>query len=44
MQFALNHGTDLVLRICVPDFDKFIDHCLDNPGDKALAAFEKITD
>jgi hypothetical protein len=22
--------------------DKFIDHCLDNPGDKALAAFEKI--
>ena len=22
--------------------DKFIDHCLDNPGDKALEAFEKI--
>jgi len=22
--------------------DKFIDHCLDNPGDQALAAFEKI--
>ena len=22
--------------------DKFIDHCLDNPNDKALAAFEKI--
>ena len=22
--------------------DKFIDHCLDNPNDNALAAFEKI--
>lgn len=22
--------------------DNFIEHCLDNPGDKALAAFEKI--
>jgi hypothetical protein len=22
--------------------DKFIDHCLDNPNDKALEAFEKI--
>ena len=22
--------------------DNFIDHCLDNPGDKALAAFEKV--
>ena len=22
--------------------DKFIEHCLDNPGDKALPAFEKI--
>ena len=22
--------------------DKFIDHCLDNPNDKALAAFEKL--
>jgi hypothetical protein len=22
--------------------DSFIDHCLDHPGDKALAAFEKI--
>lgn len=22
--------------------DKFIDHCLDNPKDNALAAFEKI--
>jgi hypothetical protein len=22
--------------------DKFISHCLDNPNDKALAAFEKI--
>ena len=22
--------------------DKFIDHCLDNPGDNALEAFEKI--
>ena len=22
--------------------DRFIDHCLDNPNDKALAAFEKL--
>lgn len=22
--------------------DKFIEHCLDNPNDKALAAFEKL--
>ncbi len=22
--------------------DRFIDHCLDNPSDKALAAFEKL--
>lgn len=22
--------------------DKFMDHCLDNPGENALAAFEKI--
>ena len=31
-----------VLRGWAPITDKFIDHCLDNPGDKALEAFEKI--
>ena len=33
-QFDVDELTELT--------DKFIDHCLDNPNDKALASFEKL--
>ena len=33
-QFQVDDLTELT--------DKFIEHCLDNPNDKALAAFEKL--
>jgi hypothetical protein len=47
---ALLHGyrlgkmntTEYEIEALAAITDKFIDHCLDNPGDKALAAFEKI--
>ena len=37
-----NNTTQYEIEALAAITDKFIDHCLDNPGDKALAAFEKL--
>ena len=37
-----NNTTEYQIEALAAVTDNFIDHCLDNPDDKALAAFEKI--